>query len=76
MSFLSTISLRQILALDAASSGGMGLLLLAGASLTEGLLGIPVEFQRFAGAILIPYAALVGWLDLPAATREAPAVAG
>lgn len=62
MSFLSSISLRQLLALDAVSSSGMGVLLLAGAGLTEGLFGIPADFQRIAAAILIPFAVFVGWL--------------
>ena len=68
MSFLASLSLRQILALDAISSGGMGLLLIAGAGILESWLGIPAGFQRAAGAILIPFAAFVAWL----ATRPAP----
>lgn len=62
MSFLSSLTLRQILTIDAVSSGAMAILLLAGGGLLEGLLGIPAGFLRGAGAILIPFAAFVGWL--------------
>lgn len=69
MSFLSSLTLRQILTIDAVSSGAMAVLLLAGGGLLEGLLGIPAGFLRGAGAILVPFAAFVGWL----ASRPAPA---
>ncbi len=62
MSFIASLNLRQILALDAMSSGGMGLLLVAAAGLLEPFLGISAAFQQAAGAILIPYAAFVAWL--------------
>jgi hypothetical protein len=58
--------LRHVLLLDAAASGAMSLLLIAGAGLLEGLLGLPVALMREAGLILIPYAALVAWVG----TRE------
>jgi hypothetical protein len=68
MSFIASLSLRQILALDAVSSGAMGLLLVAAAGLLEPFLGISAGFQQAAGAILIPYAAFVAWL----ASRSEP----
>ncbi|WP_342358384.1 hypothetical protein [Terrarubrum flagellatum] len=64
MSVLSSITLRQALALDAIASGGMAALLLAGADLLEGWLGIPAGFQRGAAAVLVPYVAFVAWLAI------------
>ncbi len=58
--------LRNVLLLDAAASGATGLLLIAGAGLLDGLLGLPVALMREAGLILIPYVAFVAW----AGTRE------
>ena len=68
MSFIATLTLRQILCADAISSGAMGLLLLLGAGVLEPLLEIPADFQRAAGLILLPFAAFAGWL----ASRVAP----
>jgi hypothetical protein len=53
--------LRNVLLLDAAASGATGLLLIAGAGLLEGLLGLPVALMREAGLILVPYVAFVVW---------------
>jgi hypothetical protein len=53
--------LRNVLLLDAAASGATGLLLIAGAGLLEGLLGLPVVLMREAGLILVPYVAFVAW---------------
>lgn len=58
--------LRNALLLDAAASGATGLLLIAGAGLLEGLLGLPVALMRGAGLVLVPYVAFVVW----AGTRE------
>jgi hypothetical protein len=58
--------LRNALLLDAAASGATGLLLIAGAGLLEGLLGLPVALMRGAGLVLMPYVAFVVW----AGTRE------
>jgi hypothetical protein len=58
--------LRNVLLLDAAASGATGLLLIAGASLLDGLLGLPVALMREAGLILVPYVAFVAWVG----TRE------
>ncbi len=58
--------LRNAILLDAAASGATGLLLIAGAGLLEGLLGLPVALMREAGLVLIPYVAFVAWVG----TRE------
>jgi hypothetical protein len=65
--------LRRILLADAAISGATGVLMAAGAGLLEPLLGIPADLLRYAGASLLPFAALLAHF----ATRErlpAPAV--
>jgi len=54
--------LRNVLLLDAAASGATGLLLIAGAGLLDGLLGLPVALMREAGLILVPYVAFVAWV--------------
>jgi hypothetical protein len=54
--------LRRAIVLDAAASGATALLLIVGAGLLEGLLGLPVALVRGAGLILIPYVAYVAWL--------------
>lgn len=56
-----TAFLRNVLLLDAAASGATGLLLIAGAGLLDGLLGLPVTLMREAGLILVPYVAFVAW---------------
>ena len=70
---MSTINpspfLRNALLLDAAASGATAALLIAGAGLLEGLLGLPVALMREAGLILVPYVAFVGWVG----TRESVA---
>ncbi len=58
--------LRGVLLADAVASGATGLLLIGGAGLLEGLLGLPVTLMREAGVVLIPYVAFVAWV----ATRE------
>lgn len=65
---LSTPSpfLRQVLLADALISGVTGLAMMLGAGLLADLLGLPAMLLRWAGLILLPFAALVGWL----ATRE------
>ena len=54
--------LRNVLLLDAAASGATALLLIAGAGLLDGLLGLPVALMREAGLILVPYVAFVAWV--------------
>ena len=60
--------LRKALLLDAAASGATALMLIAGAGLLDGLLGLPVVLMREAGLILIPFVAFVAWVG----TREEP----
>jgi hypothetical protein len=64
--FHPSLFLRRSLILDAVASGATGALMLAGASLLEGWLGIPSSLMRAAGLVLVPYVAFVGYL----ATRE------
>ena len=58
--------LRYALLADAVASGATGLLMIAGAGLLEGLLGLPTALMREAGLVLVPYVAFVAW----AGTRE------
>ena len=58
--------LRYALLADAAASGATGLLLIAGAGLLEGFLGLPIALMREAGLVLVPYVAFVAWVG----TRE------
>jgi hypothetical protein len=67
MSYQSNSFLRTVLLADAIASGATGLLMIAGAGLLEGLLGLPVALMREAGLVLIPYVAFVAWVG----TREA-----
>jgi hypothetical protein len=60
--------LRFALTIDAIASCASAVLLLAGAGFLSGLLGLPEELLRFAGIVLVPFVALVGYL----ATREQP----
>jgi hypothetical protein len=60
--------LRNALLLDAAATGATAVLLIAGAGLLDGLLGLPVALMREAGLILMPFVAYVAWVG----TREAP----
>lgn len=55
-------ALRRALLLDAAATGGMGVLLLVAAGSLESLLGLPVSLLRYAGAPLVPFAALLLWV--------------
>jgi hypothetical protein len=64
--------LRRVLAVDAVSSAAMGLGLLVLAPVLAPLLNLPLALLREAGVILLPFAALVGYL----ASREQPARAG
>lgn len=54
--------LRYAILADALVSGAAGLLMLLGADLLAGLLGLPVTLLRYAGLSLLPFAALVAWL--------------
>jgi hypothetical protein len=55
----SSAFLRRALLLDALASSATGLLLIAGAGLLEGLLGLPAALLRGAGLVLVPYVAFV-----------------
>jgi hypothetical protein len=66
MSYQSNSFLRTVLLADAIASGATGLLMIAGAGLLDGLLGLPVALLREAGLVLIPYVAFVAWVG----TRE------
>ena len=59
--------LRYALLADAFASGATGLMMLAGAGLLEGLLGLPTALMREAGLVLVPYVAFVAWVG----TRDA-----
>ena len=59
--------LRRALQLDAFASGATALLMIAGAGLVEGLLGLPAALLRGAGLVLVPYVAFVIYTG----TREA-----
>ena len=59
--------LRRALQLDAVASGATALLMIAGAGLVEGLLGLPAALLRGAGLVLVPYVAFVIYTG----TREA-----
>ena len=69
----STFSfLRRVLAVDAASSGALGLgALLLAPTLAE-FFGLPVDLLREAGIVLLPFAAFVGFL----ASRREPSRIG
>src|ERR1044071_3957468 len=54
--------LRYALLADAIASGATGALLIAGAGLLDGLLGLPVALMREAGLLLVPYVALVAYV--------------
>jgi hypothetical protein len=59
--------LRYALLADAVASGATGLMMIAGAGLLEGLLGLPTALMREAGLVLVPYVAFVAWVG----TRDA-----
>lgn len=58
--------LRRVLLADAAACVATGLLMLLGAGFLESLLGLPGALLKYAGFVLLPFAALVGYV----ATRE------
>lgn len=60
--------LRRVLALDAVASGAMGLGLAAFAPLLADWLGLPIDLLRESGLLLLPWAAVVGFL----ASRQEP----
>jgi len=58
--------LKRALQADAVASAASGLLMFAGAGLLDGVTGLPTDLLRYAGLVLLPYAALVGWMGFKA----------
>jgi len=56
--------LRTVLRLDAAASGGLGLLLLVLFAPARSELGLPVVFSLIVGVALLAWAALVSWVSI------------
>ncbi len=56
--------LKRILFVDAVATGVMGLALLAAAKWLEPLIGIPASLLQGAGAVLLPFAAVLAWAAL------------
>jgi len=54
--------LRRVLLADAVVSAGTGLVMLLGAGLLPAWLGLPSALLALAGALLLPYVALLLWL--------------
>lgn len=54
--------LRGSMLADAVISGATGLLMLAGAGVLTSWLGVPAALMRYAGLILLPFAAMVLYL--------------
>jgi hypothetical protein len=73
MNLIRTISLRQALLADAVVSGATGLLLALGGGFLAGFLGLPEALLRYAGAILLPYAAMVALIGTRRSIRPAAA---
>ncbi len=55
-------NLRFALLADAVASGATGLMMITGADLLTGLLGLPVSVMRYAGLVLVPYVAFVAFI--------------
>ena len=55
-------ALRGALLVDAAATAAMGVLLAVGAGMLEGVLGIPAGLLRWAGMVLVPFAAVLAYL--------------
>jgi hypothetical protein len=70
----SGLSLRKILLIDAAMCLGMGLLLMAASGALSTLLGLPKSFIFWAGAALLPCAALMVLASRLGASRNPPAL--
>ncbi len=63
----TTPTLRFWMLADALGSGATGLLLLLAAGALAPWLGLPETLLRLAGAVFLPWAALVAWVGLRAA---------
>lgn len=71
MNLIRSLSLRQALLADALVSGATGLLLALGAGFLAGFLGLPEALLRYAGLILLPYAAMVAAIGTRPSIRPA-----
>ena len=58
----SNLFLRYALLADAIASGATSLLMIIGADLLTGMLGLPVALMRESGLLLVPYVALVAFV--------------
>jgi hypothetical protein len=54
--------LRRVLLADAATSAVCGLVMMLGTEILQTLLGVPATLLRYAGLVLLPFAALVAWI--------------
>lgn len=54
--------LKGALLFDAAASAAMGVLLIAASGPLSGMLGLPAGLLRWAGLVLVPFAAVLGWM--------------
>jgi hypothetical protein len=66
MTLNSAATLRLLLALDAAVSGATGIAMIAAADVLEPLFNVPAVVMRSAGAMLLPFAAMVFFFSRPA----------
>ncbi len=66
MTYANSSFLRRVLLADAAISAAAGLMMIFGAALLDGPLGLSAGLLTGAGLSLIPFAVLVAWLT----TRE------
>lgn len=58
----SQSAVRRALAVDAAATAGLGILLVAAAGALEPVLGLPAGLLRWAGLVLVPFAAVLGYV--------------
>lgn len=61
MSVVPSSLLSRALLFDAVATGATALLLVAGAGILQPILGLPASLMQYAGLILVPFVALVGW---------------
>ena len=71
--FIASIDVRRLLMADAVISGTTGLAMIAAAGLLEPLLNIPAPLLRTAGAVLLPFAAMVWYFSRPSQLTRARA---
>lgn len=64
MNIVRKLSLRQALLADALVSGTTGLLLTLGAGFLASFLELPHALLRYAGMILLPYAAVIAFIAI------------